>query len=163
MPQKEILRPSPQEVVNFCRTCLDFTWQHQRASLENKTCDCVGLIKLVVSNFSLPYSWQGNYDRNPQNDELLQELKQHLVPIKRSEIKDGDILAFKIQNIITHVGFYADDGLYPYPTVIHSDQSVRKVVEVCYSPVYERITHSVYRFHELQQWYNKVSAYEAIV
>ena len=154
---KKLLVP-PSLILEAVRKCLGFTWEHQVASYAKKACDCVGLIKLTIFLACLDYpEWKSNYDRVPQGDELIQELEKHLAKVDKQDIRSGDILVFKIKGLVTHVGFYADDSEnYGYPTVIHSDQNAKKVVEVSYAPVFQRMLHSVYRFQELDNWYKSL-------
>lgn len=149
MSQKEskLIRVTGQEIVDSARNCLGYKWSHQRASRKDRECDCIGMIKLIIEDHNLNYSWRGNYERVPQNEEMLKELRAHLIEIPLDEIQHGDIIAFKLKGTVTHIGVYCNDK--EYSTLIHSDLRPRKVVEVTYHPVFANIAHSAYRFKEV--------------
>lgn len=88
-------------------------------SKKGVSCDCIGLVLGVVNELrpNKPISIE-NYSQVPHGDYLLRELSKYAVK-KINGYDVGDVLVFRINKNITHVGFY-DEG----DTIIHADNTL---------------------------------------
>ena len=84
-----------------------------------------------------------NYSRVPQPHVLLAKLEEHLEPIEKHELKPGDIILFRFMREPQHVSLYNEEAGIPY--IIHSYESVGKVVSHVYDAVWKKRALAYYR------------------
>lgn len=124
-----------RDVVDEARSWVGAPFRHQGRSRHGV--DCVGLIivvlqelKLIEKNFEII-----NYGRLPSG-ELIKRAMQHCTPLPRPCAGSMCVIAWT--RLAAHVAIATPD------TLIHSYESVGKVVEHGYRGRWNKLTHSVW-------------------
>lgn len=96
------------QVVMEAESWIGTPWIHN-GMVKKIGCDCVGFIVGVTKAVGvIPFNYQlTNYSRVPRNDYIIKHLAEYLV--ETTSLEEGNILVFRIHNLITHVGFYCQD------------------------------------------------------
>ena len=118
--------------------------QHGDVSFENKPLSIEAMIELSRRFTGLPYTWGGTssfgYDcsgftqmlcrrrgKLMPRDADLQAAWQGVVPVKREELRPGDLLYFgSAADHITHTGLYIGEGQF-----INATTWIKPVVQIC--------------------------------
>jgi cell wall-associated NlpC family hydrolase len=115
--------------------------------------DCVGLVTLAGVNTGAmerpdidSLMAGGNYGLLPNPKHLTEALQRYLLPVAKGEQRPADIVRFELAvgGGGMHLGILAQ--FQGRLTVIHADGKHRKVVEVTYSGMWERLTLDFWRF-----------------
>lgn len=138
--------PTSTEIIHAGRLLIGTPWHHQ-ARCPGVGIDCIGLLVCVARALSVPHQDCVTYTRDPNPEQFLRELSRSLVrlPID-SAVAQGLVGVFWIRhaNEPKHAAIFTDRGM------IHTHQSVGKVVEHSIGELWQKRLHSIWSFPEWQ-------------
>lgn len=125
------------EIVAAARGWVGVPFRHQGRDREAGV-DCVGLVIVVAQELGLvPANFERNdYGRLPTRGELDAKIMQHCTP---TELTPGCVCAIRWNKELAHVAIFTGD------TLIHSYESVGKVVEHGFRGRWVRLVDSTWR------------------
>ncbi len=129
MPDKETIRVSGDDVVQYARTWLGVPWVHQGRSRQGV--DCAGVLIKTTEHFYLPGEDMHGYGRAP-GPEFRRRIKQFTLPVNPMVPIHGAIGIFHDTVMPCHTGVFAVCSETGRVTVIHSDAGKRRCVEEGY-------------------------------
>lgn len=115
-----------ENLVNEARTWLGVRFRHQGRTRNGV--DCIGLLIAVAQNaLEIAPVIINNYGRRPHQQDIFNDIKNHLNKIDRKNLQPGDIVQMRLGQQATHFGMFTG------PSIIHSAAIYRKVVEHSFS------------------------------
>lgn len=115
--------PSRLDIVTEARRWLDTPFKHQGRQL-GVGVDCVGVVFGVAWALGLSDFDYRIYPRMPNTDTMSTLLRAHLVPIPKSDAREGDVLHMSIGGRPQHVGLLTGPAM-----LLHAYQGVGRCVE----------------------------------
>lgn len=146
--------PTRESVVGEARSWLGTRFHHQgrmkRTADHAGGCDCIGLILGVMhatecklnNGHELNKIDRQDYSREPNGQQLKDEMDRYLIPVDASEVQPADIGLFKFEQEPQHVAFFSN--YQEHLGLIHCYMQAKKVVEHDYSPLWQKRLIQVY-------------------
>ncbi len=147
-------------IIKEARTWLGTRFHHQGRKKKNSYndggCDCLGLLIGVarelnissgITNNNTPiplYKYDCQHYGRKISGNILSDHLHKFMNVKE-EIELGDVMLFKIQNRLQHLGFYSY-----HHAVIHSLLAARKVVEHPIDDYWQKNIAAIFSFKEIQ-------------
>lgn len=111
--------------------------------------DCIGLIMKVgeeinakYDNKNIIYYDYNTYSKYPNTNELENFLNKYFIKIEKIEAKIGDLLYFRFENNLEHIGIISDLG------IIHCYIEAKKVVEHILDAYWKEKIIGYYRYNK---------------
>ncbi len=113
-----------QTIINIVKTYENTPYLHQ-ARLKHIGIDCAGLIIEVAKEAGIyeEGSDYSDYSRIPDGKTLQEQLNKYAIIKNKSDLKEADIILFKLLDNPQHLGIYLGNNL-----IIHSYSTAEKVV-----------------------------------
>lgn len=109
-------------IVDKAREYIGTPFRHQ-GRLKGVGVDCAGLIICVANELNISDFDYTSYGRVPNSNQLVSLMNEHMVKIKISDAKAGDVYLMAFDSDPQHLAMITDNG------IIHSYSSAKKVVE----------------------------------
>jgi cell wall-associated NlpC family hydrolase len=142
---------SRKDIIDHARSLLGVPFKHQGRSARGM--DCVGVLIDLSKYLQLGYQdMKQRYNTNPQTYVIRDELEKYLDPVPIKEMQPGDIVIMRILGNEPHVGILAEyEG---ERTLIHSYQTVGKIVEHRLDAKWLRRIVGAYSIPGVQPWHH---------
>ena len=130
---------SSKKIIDLARETLGTPYHHQ-GRVNQVGLDCIGVLEYVANNLGVEYIDGQNYSKFPHDGLLEYAIGLQGCMTQVFEKQPGDVFLMRFQKETQHVAIFTGD------TIIHSYESIGRVVEHSLDDVWEkRITH-IFRF-----------------
>lgn len=124
------------QFIDAARSFVGVPFQHQGRNRNG--IDCVGLAIAALTKVGVVFFEEPpTYGRLPVGDSLLAPLREYCTPTEATE--PGSLLAIRFRREVTHVAILTG------PTIIHSYEGARRVVEHGYDKRWQKLTVAQWR------------------
>jgi cell wall-associated NlpC family hydrolase len=135
------MTPRQQQIIDAARSCIGTPFRHQ-GRCPGRGIDCAGVVVFVASQLGFAVRDVRGYHRTPHKGRLQKALEENPFLTQVAEPQPGDVLLLRIRHDPQHLAIYAGDS------IVHSYETVGRVLEERFSDFWRARIVAIYRFAE---------------